>query len=361
MSGEGRGHASRAHALMERLRHWHELKLFAPAQAYEMLEPICAQRRVPIERIPGITNVYDRAWRFDLAGTGRSTLRYLHGLPRLVRRLEEMMRVERPDLVITDFEPAVPRAAERAGVPYVSVNHQHFLIANDLRSLPPYLRMHAFAMGLAVRCLYRRQIATIISSFYAPPLKERYRHVLQVGALLRPEVLRPRPTLGDDVLVYMRRFAPPVLLEGLEASGRRVRVFGLGARPPRGAIEFCAVDGDRFVEELARSYALITTAGNQIVGEALALGKSVLALPEARNYEQAINAHFLAESGCGTWAPIDECGPAVIERFLREVPTYRKARSSHAVDGTPRVIAALERLMSEGRVHRSPDTLGVTA
>ena len=32
----------------------------------------------------------------------------------------------KPDLVITDFEPLLPRAARLEGVPYISIDHQHF-------------------------------------------------------------------------------------------------------------------------------------------------------------------------------------------------------------------------------------------
>ena len=45
--------------------------------------------------------------------------------------------------------------------------------------------------------------------------------------------------------------------------------------------------------------AVVSTAGNQLVGEALYLGKPVLVMPERVNFEQAINAHYLEQSGAG--------------------------------------------------------------
>lgn len=83
------------------------------------------------------------------------------------------------------------------------------------------------------------------------------------------------------------------------ATRREVRMYGLGAQPRRGNLVFRDIDEHRFLEDLATCDAMISTAGNQLVGEALYLAKPVLVLPEARNFEQYINAHFLARSGAG--------------------------------------------------------------
>ena len=60
--------------------------------------------------------------------TGISSLRYLVRLRELVQRLRRAIDREQPDLIVTDFDPALPRAALDAGVPFVSLDHQHFLV-----------------------------------------------------------------------------------------------------------------------------------------------------------------------------------------------------------------------------------------
>lgn len=185
MAGEGRGHAVRVRVLVDALRRDHEIVLFAPGDAYDLLAPIYGSTDVRVHRIPGLRFCYSDG-RLNFLRTTRAAAEYLWNLPRLLARLERLMRHERPDLVITDFEPSLPRAAQRCGIPFISLNHQHLLVANDLSDLPPPLRHSATFMGLIVRAYYSGQQETIVSSFYFPPLKPLYRHVQQIGVLLRP-------------------------------------------------------------------------------------------------------------------------------------------------------------------------------
>jgi len=89
------------------------------------------------------------------------------------------------------------------------------------------------------------------------------------------------------------------VLDSLRSWGRTVHVYGHGALGRSGNLEFFDIEPVRFVEDLARARALISSAGNQVVGEALALQKPVLAYPQPGNWEQQINAHFLQQSGMG--------------------------------------------------------------
>jgi uncharacterized protein (TIGR00661 family) len=343
LSGEGRGHASRAIALVSRLMAQHEVTLFTFGDALDLLAPWCKERRIPLVSIPGLRFRYHPR-RLALRRTALAGLKYLSGqLPGLVRLLSEKVRRESPDLVITDFEPALPRAAERCGVPFVSLNHQHFLVVNDLSSLPAHLRWYGDFMGLVVRGYCSGQARTIVSSFYFPPLKRAYRErAVQVGVLLRPEVLAARPSREGHLVAYLRRFTLPQLLEALRSCGLPVRVYGLGDRPEAGPLTFKGVSTGGFLEDLASSEALVCTAGNQLLGEALYLGKPVLALPEPGNFEQRIHAHFLRQSGAGDWSPMESMDDAGLKRFLSALDGFRARLPGAATDGTPATLAALE-------------------
>lgn len=325
VSGEGRGHASRARALIEDLRHDVEVTVYAPEDAYEFLAPYYRDSEVEVRRIPGLRFHYSRSRRLDYVRTGLGNSGYLWNLPGLVGRLTEEVRAGRPDLVITDFEPSLPLAARRAGVPFLSLDHQHFLVTADLRSLPSDLRRYAAFMAPFVHASCRGQVHTIVSSFYFPDLRPGLRDVTQIGVLLRPEVLSATPHEGGHLVAYLRRFAPATLLEALRGCGVEVRVYGLGARPSVGNLRFFDVDPVRFVDDLAASRALVSTAGNQLVGEALYLGKGVLALPEPGNREQEINAFFLRRSGHGLARAMDAVGPQSIRELLERGPAMAGA------------------------------------
>ncbi len=343
MAGEGRGHATRVRAVAQHLRARHDVVLFCPGAAHAFLAPLFADDpRVTVEPLPGLFFRYDSRDRVHALRTAGSALRYACALPRLVDRLAARVERERPALVISDFEPALPRAARRVGVPVVSLSHQAFLLACDLRQLPRGLRVHAALMGLVVRAFQARPTATIVSSFYAAPLKPGYAHAHQTGVLLRPAIRASRPRRGAHLVCYLRRALPINVARALQATGRPVRIYGLGERPPEGRLEFRAIDEEGFVADLASAEALISTAGNQLVGEALFLGKPVFAIPEDNNREQSINAWFLRASGAGDWSSAAKLRASDLTAFLARLEDHRRALQSLSVDGTPRTLRLID-------------------
>jgi uncharacterized protein (TIGR00661 family) len=342
MAGEGRGHATRVRSIVERLRGEHEFSLFAPAAAYDMLAAAYKGTDVRVSRIPGLMFHYAHG-RMNYLLTLTGAAQYAWRLNRLVKRLETAIRHDEPDLVITDFDPALPRAAERCGVPYLSIDHQHFLVDCDLSQLSWRLRMQAQMMAQVVRAYYRHQIETVISSFYFPPIKPNRRNVTQTGVLLRPEIVSAPPERAGHLLVYLRRFADASTLEALRQCGCPVHIYGLGERPRDGNLRFFPVDEKSFVESLASCDALISNAGSQLVGEALYLGKPVLAIPEPKNFEQSINAHFLRAEGGGDWVMADRFDARCVRSFLDRLDFTWLAANRHRINGLPTVLSLINR------------------
>ena len=150
---------------------------------------------------------------------------------------------------------------------------------SDLTDLPARLRLHASLMAGVVRAYYSQQRATIVSSFYAPRLKPGWEHARQVGVLLRPEIREAVPSRGGHLLAYFRRTAPAGALEALARCGLPVRVYGLDGAATTRNLQFRPISEAGFLEDLAGCEAVVSTAGNQLVGEAFHLGKPVLAIP----------------------------------------------------------------------------------
>lgn len=242
LSGEGRGHATRARALVDHLHRKHELKVFAPGLAYDLLNPLQRTRGIHVEPIAGLLNRYDRDGRLTYLRCAKDWLRYTASSPSYINRLAQLMRAERPDLVITDFEPLLPRAAERCGIPYMSIDHQHYMVDGDLSKLPTRLRLNALWMSMAGRSFYRRQVSTIISSFFRVPVRSDRENVHQVGVFLRPAVLSARASNAGHLLVYLRRAIPARVLDAFRALRCPVIIYGLGVRPPIGNLCFRASD-----------------------------------------------------------------------------------------------------------------------
>ena len=347
MSGEGRGHATRVRAIVDLLAPEHTIRIFAPGDAYDLLAPAYAGTAVHVEPLPGLRFFYTPEGKLDSPQTLLRSVSYIARFPLLLRKLRAIMRAEKPDLIITDFEPSLPRAARSLGIPFLSLNHQHFLIVNDLSILPPWLRRRASLIALVVRSYYGVPQHMVVSSFYKPPVKEKYRRqVTPAGVILRPAVLAQTPTREGHLLCYMRKFSSENVLAALETCGMPVRLYGLGERPARGRLEFRAISESHFLRDLASCEALISTAGNQLVGEALYLGKPVLAMPEPNNDEQIINAVFLEREGTGCWTGLADLDAMFLREFLERLPEFRERIVPENYSGNTAALAKIRSMLA---------------
>jgi uncharacterized protein (TIGR00661 family) len=347
IAGEGRGHAARARTIIESMKQ-HSFTVFAPDQAHDFLAPkYLGDDRVRIIRIPGLRFQY-RNGRMDLTRSTIAGLKYWSRLGGVVKKLCRRIERDNPKLIITDFDPALPRAAEKLGVPYVSLDHQSFLTKYDLSSLPIWLRFRAWLNSLVVRRCYHRQKLAIVSAFFKAPVLSGETTVRPVGPLLRPEIRNAEVNQGDHFISYLRENTPRSVVESLRALNREVRIYGLGEKGTTGNLKFKPFSEHGFVEDLATSRALIGAAGNQSIGEALSLGKPIFAMPEESHDEQQMNAHFVQQMGVGKAVSLERVTPADIIHFADKLVAYTEAARTHfrKLDGTGPATAHLASAMT---------------
>lgn len=352
LAGEGRGHATRALTLIRQIGDAYRFRVLTSHDAFRFLEPLVANlAHVKIEEIPGLKFYYRRGqldlWRSTCMGLG-----YLCHLRRRSKRLAEQFRCDPPALVISDFESTVSWAAWFANVPLASVDHQHFLVAYDLSCLPRRLRCWAAAMSVIVRAHHTWQRKTIVSSFFREPLKRGCEGVVQVGPLIRRAILEQTPVVGDYMLSYVRPETAKRMLTTLLALGRPVKVYGLRALPARGQLTFHDLHPDRFVEDLAGASAVVGAAGNQLIGEALFLGKPYFAIPESAHHEQLINAFFVKRMGVGDACEIDRLQVSLLGQFSECLEEYRDTINRHhkLLNGTPIAVEVLRQMLPSSDV-----------
>lgn len=343
MAGEGRGHATRVRTITEALRGRHELTLLAPGDAYELLEPAYrGADDVRVQRLPGLRFAYGAKHQVAPLGTARLVARYLRSLSQILDDVADMMRFHGADLLLTDYDPGGPRAATRAGVPYVALDHQSFFTYSDLSWLPGRLRRRAALVKSINWALYHGQRHTISSSFFRPEPKPGVTDVTFVGSMLRAPIRAASPVFGEHVTAYCRRQVQENVLATLAAAPCPVQVFGLGERPARGSISFHPVSEDGFIASLSTARAVVASAGNQLLGEALFLGKPFLALPEVGQYEQEINVAWLERMGAGRGLDPRRLTSEVLARFLDESERYRDAVDREFAAGNDAAVAAIE-------------------
>lgn len=351
LCGEGRGHATRIATLIEHLERRHDIRVYSSDDGLRFLRHRfgTGHPRVSVQEIPGIVFQYSGG-RLDVPRSIRAGFEYqARQLGPLVDRLMADLEKHAVSLAITDFEPALPRAATRQGVPLLSIDHQHFLLAYELDALPWTLRLNAWLMSHAVWMYVSGAAETVVSAFFRPPLRRGWEHVQQVGPLLRPEIARAEPSDGGYVLSYLRRHTPFSAVETLAQCGLPVRVYGLGARAPIGSLSFQPIDDRQFAADLAGCRAVVSAAGNQLIGEAIHLGKPLLVLPERAHGEQSMNSYFLRAMGCGDFVHLEDVTIGDVRGFLDGLDRYAAALANlvGTMDGTPRVLATVEHWLSQ--------------
>lgn len=346
MAGEGRGHATRAKTVIDHLlRRQHHVLIFAPHFAYTFLNRVYHdEHRVSVKQIPGLMFHY-RNGKLNYSQTTIGATQYLVRLPQLINMICLDLARHEVDLAITDFEPSLPRAAAKEWIPWISIDHQNFLVVSDFSEFPWKMRLRVNAMSQVVKRYYQQPARAIVSSFYFPKLKPAYSNVTQTGVLLREQVINARPIKENHILVYLRRFDDSRLLKALQDCRHEVRVYGLGQRRQEGNLRFEPVSEAGFLEDLRTCRAMISNAGNQLVGEALFLKKPVFVIPEARNFEQELNAHFLKKSGGGDWSFSDEMTPEILHRFLSNHASFHCNIPEQRLNGNTETFKVIDSLL----------------
>ncbi|MDB5985704.1 MAG: hypothetical protein JWR16_757 [Nevskia sp.] len=348
--GYGRGHAMRTSAVLPELLAEHEVTVFAGGDAYEVLAPL-----YPTVRIPTIGYVYNDHGGHSAPQTLRrnfapmTDLMFGGGGSELVEREFKARGIE---LVISDSEAWTHRAARRLGLPRISFDHVG-IIAYCKPHFPPELWLLGRRDAIGYRTLMGVPERILIASFY--PAEAAYPGVQVVGPMLRDEVLRVQPTTRDDgggfLLAYFNKGEHqylPHIDRALRLLDFPVVVYGTPFRGQIENLDFRAPSNAGFVRDLADCKAVLSTAGNQLIGEAIHFGKPILALPEEA-FEQRLNAHMIERMGVGMRGDRLQLNPSDIDRFLGNYDWYRGNMREHARDGRAEARATLRRFIEEIR------------
>lgn len=341
--GYGRGHATRTAAVLPELVRRHSVLVFAGGEAYETLA-----NSYPVVRIPTLGYRYRGDRRSNYLTIRHNVWHLLDiafGGPTTQAVLREMQDF-RPDVVISDAEPWTQRVARRLRVPRISFDH--FGVMAYCRLPMPLLdRIRSIRDVAVYRWMMRGPQRMIVSSFYdAPPARDG---VQVVGPMLRDEVLQARPVRGQHLLVYLNNGAhqfSPAVERALREVGVPALIYGTPRRGADGNLDFRPLSNLPFVEDLATCRAVISTAGNQLMGEALHLGKPMLVMPEDC-VEQRLNAKAVERLGIGVQVRASAFNSKCLQAFLEREGEFLVAIRAAARDGRREAVETIERFLTE--------------
>jgi uncharacterized protein (TIGR00661 family) len=133
----------------------------------------------------------------------------------------------------------------------------------------------------------------------------------------------------------------PSIEAALTALPLPVVVYGTARHGTARNLTFRPPSNGPFLDDLASCRAVFSTAGNQLVGEALWFGKPMLVMPE-HTVEQRLNAAAVERLGIGRKVHPAGVTTRFIERFLADEGDFRGAMRSAVRDGRGEALSAIE-------------------
>jgi uncharacterized protein (TIGR00661 family) len=268
-------------------------------------------------------------------------------VPKNIAAYFELIGDFHPDVVISDFESWTYLYAKAHKLPILSIDNMQ--VINRCTHDPSLLAGHEADFQIT-KAFVKSKLPWcdryLITTFFYPEIrKERTR---LFPPILRPEILAARPTPGEHLLVYQTAEGNDALAGVLATSGVECRVYGMRrgitADEVEGNVRYRPFSEDGFIADLASARAVVAGGGFTLMGEAVYLGKPMLALPVGGQFEQVLNSRYLERLGYGRMAArLDD--PAVLRAFLDEVPAHAERLRAHQQDGNRLILAEIDHLL----------------
>lgn len=321
--GRGRGHATRALSVIPTLeRAGYRLRVFAGRAALPVLRE--RMRSGPIHSLmPGepfltVPKIVQRTVWACTRGLSRSPL-----------------------AVISDGDLPSSVASALVGVPVIAIGHG--LVFSHCRR-PSAVDHDAWTREArkATRASHG-SVRQVPVSFCTLPTKGSSavlaRHTLGLpGRCQRP---------NGGVVCYFRDDNGRHVLAALRACGVTPLVFS-SVDPRLPGVRFEPLHRVRFLQALTRADAVISSAGHQLIAEALELGVPHLALYATGDDEQKLNVEILRAAGLGDGAALENLDRAQVLHFLGRLPELAQLRAqSNAMPALPALHQVVLRLLGQ--------------
>jgi len=341
--GTQHGHAVRALILARHLATLgHEFLFVSSEEGAGLLS-----REFQVERFENPGTRYKNQ-RLDTPATLRLAARTLARRGAELRRLDALIRDFRPDAAISDYEYFVPIAAKRAGIPCLSIDHQHVISCCD-HAVPARYWLDYWGIRASIRFLFSACSDYLAISFYQPPTKPGARARV-APAILRRSVIERTPSAGSHILVYQSCGICDAFAPYLKTIDREFRVYGYKMDKVDGNLTFRDYSEDGFLDDLASCAYVICGGSHNLMSEALYCGKPVLSFPVAGAFEQQLNALYLTRLGYGRAAAMDRLSPTLLPDFEKDLDGMRRRIASGAFCGNDTVFALVEAFLRDGRL-----------
>ncbi|MGV8041466.1 MAG: glycosyltransferase family protein [Thermoanaerobaculaceae bacterium] len=351
--GIGHGHSLRESVVIDGLlRRGHRIVVLAFAESLRFLR----SRYPGVECIPvWVPWVHGSGRGVDFALTGHDEdNRCGAGWADNYLAMDQAIRClgGKPDILIADYEPVTAQLAYALGKPLVSLDQQSKFLGFETPDVGGFTREEEAAR---LRLFFPAAIRRYAASFFPVDFPTIRNYPVKIlPPILRPGLAPDGIHTGVErmVLIYLSPYGrtDQNLAEFVEVCGHlddwRFVLYapGLDAPASPSSNVICKGFSDSgFLADLRSCAAVVSTAGHQLISEAVFLGKPVYAMPFAI-YEQTFNAAMVAKHGLGTWQARLEAD--CLGEFLERLPFYQVQIAEHKgrmgqFDGAGKILAEL--------------------
>ena len=324
VSGEGSGHSSRAREMITHLeRLGHTVKVVSYDRGYRSLKPDFDLFETEGLHITSADNRVSKVKTFT-----ENLQRLPRGHKKLNALRKNIFKKFRPDCVITDFEPMTAYLANHYDLPLITIDNQHRI---RYMTYPCPARLQAerkMTVGI-IRALIPRPEVSLVTTFYYGEAKNDRTYFFP--PILREAVLSLQSSKGQHVLVYLTSGFESFLKILKSFSREKFLVYGYDRNDQDGSIVYKHFSKDGFLEDLASCKAVMATAGFTLMTEAFYLRKPYLALPMHGQFEQELNALWMAKLNYGI--NLRRIRSEAVGNFLYRLPDFEeKLNQYHAAD-----------------------------
>lgn len=296
IQGTGNGHLSRALEIIPILQQLGEVEILISGNQ--------SQVELPFEvnyRFHGLSFVASKSG-------GISFFKSLMNI-KLFRLINEIrkLKVERYNLVISDYEPISAWACAIRNVKCVQLSHQAAVMHKE--SPKPDIKHYFGNYVLNHYCpstvKYGFHFEKYAESIFSPVIRKQVREL-------------ETSDLGHYV-VYLPAYHDEVLYQFLWNFSARWVVFSkyTTTKYTKDNVTFLPVENEVFLNELASCKGVLTGAGFELPSEAMFLNKKLMVIPMENQFEQQCNAESLKRLGVTVLPKLDLINYRAIYNWLK--------------------------------------------
>jgi uncharacterized protein (TIGR00661 family) len=320
VNGEGMGHATRSSVVIEHLlQQGHTVTIFSGGQKVTAFLNKKYSNVIPVT---GMHMVY-RDNKVRRLQTAVRVVGNMTGIRKDLATIRKHCGVNRPEVVITDFDYHGEIAAHYYHVPLISIDNIQYITQAKFHVAPEDFINYELNF-LTAKTLVPRADHYIITTIGTMKLKKQSQssRVTFVPPLLRDKVLAAESGIGEHILVYQTSDSYAGLLEVLAESSERFLVYNTQKRHSIPNVTCRAFDEDIFINDLASAKAVIVNGGFTVISESLFLQKPVLSIPISNHFEQKVNGMMIRDQGLGMM--VKRLSQGALESFVQNLDGYKK-------------------------------------